>query len=186
MAPIEQCSVALPVEVGWGMCRETAIYSCLCRMHQALIGAVPLEDFLCPLFSYVNVNSTVQMDGKAADTLLRGTRPLGLLPTNGTVQQFYDWQLQVRFDRSAHPAGTRQGWPLLEWPIFAAWPCCHLTRNGLLESRDRHRKDGRASVTFTLPEQSTAWELLAKGITAGTQTGEADRKSRVKKISSAS
>ena len=34
-------------------------------------------------------------------------------------------------------------------------------------------KDGHATITFTLPERSTAWRLLAKGITADTLAGEA-------------
>ena len=42
-------------------------------------------------------------------------------------------------------------------------------------------KDGKATVTFTLPEQSTAWRLLAKGITADTLAGEAAETLVVKK-----
>ena len=42
-------------------------------------------------------------------------------------------------------------------------------------------KDGQATVTFTLPEQSTAWKLLAKGITADTLAGEAAEPLVVKK-----
>ena len=42
-------------------------------------------------------------------------------------------------------------------------------------------KDGKATVTFTLPEQSTAWRLLAKGITADTLAGEAAETLAVKK-----
>jgi len=34
-------------------------------------------------------------------------------------------------------------------------------------------KDGRASITFTMPERSTAWTLMAKGITTETLAGEA-------------
>ena len=34
-------------------------------------------------------------------------------------------------------------------------------------------KDGKATITLVLPEQSTAWRLLAKGITADTLAGEA-------------
>ena len=35
-------------------------------------------------------------------------------------------------------------------------------------------KDGKASVTFRLPERSTAWRLRAAGIDAGSLAGEAD------------
>ena len=42
-------------------------------------------------------------------------------------------------------------------------------------------KDGKATVTLVLPEQSTAWRLVAKGITADTLAGEAAEKLAVKK-----
>jgi alpha-2-macroglobulin len=42
-------------------------------------------------------------------------------------------------------------------------------------------KDGRAKVTFTVPERSTAWRLLAKGITTDTLAGEANETLVVKK-----
>ena len=42
-------------------------------------------------------------------------------------------------------------------------------------------KNGRATVTFTLPERSTAWKLLAKGISVETLSGEADEALVVKK-----
>ncbi len=42
-------------------------------------------------------------------------------------------------------------------------------------------KDGRATVALTLPEDSTAWRVLAKGITTDTLAGEADEKLIVKK-----
>jgi uncharacterized protein YfaS (alpha-2-macroglobulin family)/TolA-binding protein len=35
-------------------------------------------------------------------------------------------------------------------------------------------KDGKAETVFTLPERSTAWRVIAKGITAETLAGEAD------------
>jgi uncharacterized protein YfaS (alpha-2-macroglobulin family) len=42
-------------------------------------------------------------------------------------------------------------------------------------------KDGKATVTFPVPERSTAWKLLAKGITAETLAGEAGDGLTVKK-----
>jgi alpha-2-macroglobulin len=42
-------------------------------------------------------------------------------------------------------------------------------------------KDGKAAVTITLPERTTAWKLLAKGITAETLAGEAEGELVVKK-----
>ncbi len=42
-------------------------------------------------------------------------------------------------------------------------------------------KDGKATVTFTVPERSTAWRLLAKGITTDTLAGQADQSLVVKK-----
>ena len=42
-------------------------------------------------------------------------------------------------------------------------------------------KDGRATVTFAVPERSTAWRLLAKGITTDTLAGEATESLVVKK-----
>ena len=42
-------------------------------------------------------------------------------------------------------------------------------------------KDGKATVSFTLPEQSTAWSLIAKGITKETLAGEASDELVVKK-----
>ena len=42
-------------------------------------------------------------------------------------------------------------------------------------------KDGQATVTFTVPERSTAWRLLAKGITTDTLAGEATEPLVVKK-----
>ena len=33
-------------------------------------------------------------------------------------------------------------------------------------------KDGQATVTFTMPGQSTAWTMVARGITAETLVGE--------------
>ena len=42
-------------------------------------------------------------------------------------------------------------------------------------------KDGKATVTFTVPERSTAWKLLAKGITTETLAGEATDDLAVKK-----
>ena len=42
-------------------------------------------------------------------------------------------------------------------------------------------KDGKATVTITLPERTTAWKLLAKGITAETLAGEAEGELVVKK-----
>ena len=42
-------------------------------------------------------------------------------------------------------------------------------------------KDGKATVTFTVPERSTAWRLLAKGITTDTLAGEAAESLVVKK-----
>ncbi|HQU41753.1 MAG TPA: tetratricopeptide repeat protein, partial [Pirellulales bacterium] len=42
-------------------------------------------------------------------------------------------------------------------------------------------KDGNATVTITLPERTTAWKLLAKGITADTLAGEAEGELVVKK-----
>lgn len=42
-------------------------------------------------------------------------------------------------------------------------------------------KDGKATVRITLPERSTAWRLLAKGITTDTLAGEADQSLVVKK-----
>ena len=42
-------------------------------------------------------------------------------------------------------------------------------------------KDGKAAVTFVVPERSTAWKLLAKGITTDTLAGEAAESLVVKK-----
>jgi uncharacterized protein YfaS (alpha-2-macroglobulin family)/tetratricopeptide (TPR) repeat protein/type II secretory pathway component GspD/PulD (secretin) len=42
-------------------------------------------------------------------------------------------------------------------------------------------KDGKAAVAFTVPERSTAWSLLARGITADTLAGEAADSLAVKK-----
>ncbi len=42
-------------------------------------------------------------------------------------------------------------------------------------------EDGRATVTFTVPDRSTAWQLMAKGITADTLAGEAAENLTVKK-----
>ncbi len=42
-------------------------------------------------------------------------------------------------------------------------------------------EDGRATVTFTVPDRSTAWQLMAKGITADTLAGEAAESLTVKK-----
>ena len=42
-------------------------------------------------------------------------------------------------------------------------------------------KDGKATIALVLPEQSTAWRLLAKGITADTLAGEAAETLTVKK-----
>ncbi|HVX09744.1 MAG TPA: tetratricopeptide repeat protein [Pirellulales bacterium] len=42
-------------------------------------------------------------------------------------------------------------------------------------------KDGKATVSITLPERTTAWKLLAKGITADTLAGEAEAELVVKK-----
>jgi len=42
-------------------------------------------------------------------------------------------------------------------------------------------EDGKATVTFAVPERSTAWTLLAKGITAETLAGEATDELVVKK-----
>lgn len=42
-------------------------------------------------------------------------------------------------------------------------------------------KDGKATLTFTLPERSTAWKLLAKGVTLETLAGEAEDGLTVKK-----
>jgi len=42
-------------------------------------------------------------------------------------------------------------------------------------------KDGKATVKFTVPERSTAWKLLAKGITTETLAGEATDELTVKK-----
>ena len=42
-------------------------------------------------------------------------------------------------------------------------------------------KDGKATVTFTFPERSTAWRLLAKGITTDTLAGQSDESLVVKK-----
>jgi hypothetical protein len=41
--------------------------------------------------------------------------------------------------------------------------------------------DGKATVTFTVPERSTAWKLLAKGLTTETLAGEATDEVVVKK-----
>ncbi|HYW79459.1 MAG TPA: alpha-2-macroglobulin family protein, partial [Thermoguttaceae bacterium] len=41
--------------------------------------------------------------------------------------------------------------------------------------------DGRATVTFTVPERSTAWTLMARGITSDTLAGEATDELVVKK-----
>ncbi|HET6879013.1 MAG TPA: tetratricopeptide repeat protein, partial [Pirellulales bacterium] len=42
-------------------------------------------------------------------------------------------------------------------------------------------KDGKATVTITLPERTTAWKMLAKGVTAETLAGEAEGELVVKK-----
>lgn len=42
-------------------------------------------------------------------------------------------------------------------------------------------KDGKATITITLPEKTTAWKLLAKGVTAETLAGEAEGELTVKK-----
>jgi hypothetical protein len=42
-------------------------------------------------------------------------------------------------------------------------------------------KDGKATVTFAVPERSTAWRLLAKGITTDTLAGQSDESLVVKK-----
>ncbi|HUY89785.1 MAG TPA: tetratricopeptide repeat protein [Pirellulales bacterium] len=42
-------------------------------------------------------------------------------------------------------------------------------------------KDGKATVTITLPEKTTAWKLLAKGVTTETLAGEAEGELTVKK-----
>lgn len=42
-------------------------------------------------------------------------------------------------------------------------------------------KDGKATVTITMPERSTAWKLLAKGATIDTLAGEAEDKLVAKK-----
>jgi uncharacterized protein YfaS (alpha-2-macroglobulin family)/TolA-binding protein len=42
-------------------------------------------------------------------------------------------------------------------------------------------EDGKASVTFTLPDRSTAWQLLATGATVETLTGEATDELAVRK-----
>ncbi len=42
-------------------------------------------------------------------------------------------------------------------------------------------KDGKATVTIAVPERSTAWRLLAKGITTDTLAGEADQSLLVNK-----
>jgi alpha-2-macroglobulin len=41
--------------------------------------------------------------------------------------------------------------------------------------------DGKATVTFTVPERSTAWRLLAKGITTDTLAGQSDAPLAVRK-----
>lgn len=41
--------------------------------------------------------------------------------------------------------------------------------------------EGKAKLTFTLPERSTAWKLLAKGVTLQTLAGEAEDRLTVKK-----
>ncbi|NQT40728.1 MAG: tetratricopeptide repeat protein, partial [Planctomycetes bacterium] len=42
-------------------------------------------------------------------------------------------------------------------------------------------EDGKATVSFTVPERSTAWKLIAQGITTETLAGEADSELVVKK-----
>ncbi|HVW38373.1 MAG TPA: alpha-2-macroglobulin family protein, partial [Pirellulales bacterium] len=42
-------------------------------------------------------------------------------------------------------------------------------------------KEGKATVTITLPEKTTAWKLLAKGVTTETLAGEAEGELTVKK-----
>ncbi|HXT61180.1 MAG TPA: alpha-2-macroglobulin family protein, partial [Pirellulales bacterium] len=42
-------------------------------------------------------------------------------------------------------------------------------------------KDGKATVTITLPEKTTAWKLMAKGVTVETLAGEAEGELTVKK-----
>ncbi|HEV3022614.1 MAG TPA: alpha-2-macroglobulin family protein, partial [Pirellulales bacterium] len=42
-------------------------------------------------------------------------------------------------------------------------------------------KEGKATITITLPERTTAWKLLAKGVTADTLAGEAEGELVVKK-----
>ncbi|HEX7375938.1 MAG TPA: tetratricopeptide repeat protein, partial [Pirellulales bacterium] len=42
-------------------------------------------------------------------------------------------------------------------------------------------KDGKATLTITLPERTTAWKLLAKGVTGETLAGEAEAELVVKK-----
>ena len=79
------------------------------------------------------------------------------------MQQFYDAQLQsVSAIRAPE---ERAELAAAEWPTAGRGPVGRWPKPPTGIPSIVTDKDGKATVTFTVPERSTAWRLLAKGIT---------------------
>ncbi|MHC4180255.1 MAG: MG2 domain-containing protein, partial [Planctomycetota bacterium] len=93
---------------------------------------------------------------------------LTILDGGGVMQQF-DIDADDRWDRRSAEAVaaelTKAGavlLPALRWQETGYWNPAVVTG-----------EDGKATVTIAMPERSTAWKFMAKGITAETLAGEA-------------
>ena len=132
-----------------------------------------------PTFSFVtNLSMVVAQDGSSSTVLLDGIKGMSVLNGNGAVQPFGEWQLgaQQTLSPQARAALTAERLAKLNALAVVA-----SAETAYWNPSITTGKDGRATVTFAVPERSTAWRLLAKGITTDTLAGEAAESLVVKK-----
>ena len=124
-------------------------------------------------YEYIRVDTQESIRGFALQRLQSGEKIGGqivAINANGEMWNFQQGRLQTQ---AAIDELDRAGTMLL--------PHLGPQETGYWNPAVTTGDDGKATVTFTMPERSTAWKLLAKGITADTLCGEATDSLAVKK-----